>query len=293
MRHRIKTADDLAWLLDHTRAFQGGQVTDLHVKKHRLFDENSGREVSAGTTITASIRYEVAGRGETGPYALTRFARLTMLGATDFSIFEQDGRDCSHIGAIQAEASAGRLRFWFDLHGEVYVVCDEALIEEASRPGASRPIRAGMSEWSFQARRGPLPTADWVLEHLDRAGLPCAWRTAKRTPGAHPTQRWAGELRPAMRLPFPDEDEGARACVSVRAFGPLDGYAFVISLRAPQPHEGGTSRLFLALADLVAQHFEGLCVTGDQIMEGDEWLGARQAAAELEREGEELGRDRG
>src|SRR5437867_10158396 len=83
MIRRIKTAEDLAWLLAHTHAFQGGQVTDLHVRKHRLFDEASGREITAGTTIIAVIRYELAVRGFDRFYAVTRVAKLTMTGRSE------------------------------------------------------------------------------------------------------------------------------------------------------------------------------------------------------------------
>ena len=57
IRH-IRTAEDLAWLLDHSDAFQGGQLLELHVHKQRLFDESSGREIVAGTVLSAVIRYE-------------------------------------------------------------------------------------------------------------------------------------------------------------------------------------------------------------------------------------------
>ncbi|MFQ5932601.1 MAG: hypothetical protein ACE5MM_09345, partial [Nitrospiraceae bacterium] len=167
MVRRIRTAQDLAWLLDHTHAFQGGQLTDLHVHKQRLFDEASCREIVAGTTLTAVIRYERPVREYDGLYAVTRVAKLTMMGVTDFSVFEQEGADCSEIGVIHAEVSGRRLRFWFDPHGELYVICDEAEIEEVSRPCAARPLRDGMSEWTFQAPTGELPAVSWFLDRLD------------------------------------------------------------------------------------------------------------------------------
>ncbi len=79
MRHSIRNAEELAWLLAHTHGFRGGYVTDVHVSKRRLFDEESGCDVLAGTTVTTVIRYHVRG--------VTRVARLTMFGVTDFSIF--------------------------------------------------------------------------------------------------------------------------------------------------------------------------------------------------------------
>ncbi len=268
MRRRIKSPEDLAWLLDHTHAFQGGHVTDLHVHKQRLFDESTGREVTAGTTITAMIRYELAIRGSEGLYAVTRVARLTMFGVTDFSIFEQEGADFSEIGVTHAEASEGRLRFWFDPHGELYVICDEAAIEEVSRPGSSRPLRSGMTEWTFQAHSERLPPVTWILQHLDRAGLPCAWRAIKHSAPTHPALRWEGYLVLAS-----DDHSSRSSGVNVQAYGPLDHGGFGITLRASDPHEERTARLLVVLADIIARSFAGTCCAGNQIMERDEWLG--------------------
>lgn len=267
MRHRIKTADDLAWLLEHTHAFHGGHVTDLYIRKQRLFDEATAREVTAGTTITAIIRYQLTVRGSHGRYLLTRVAKLTLMGATDFSIFEQDGADCSELTMIQAEASGGRLRFWFDPCGELYVICDEAELEEVSTPGLSRPVLTDITEWTFQAPVGKLPAVAWFLEHLDRAGLPCAWRAIKRSATSHRMLRWEGHLVPTSVHSSP------RGGVHVQAYGPLDGCDFVITLRASDPHEGMTGRLLAALADLIARSFTGSCLAGNQIVEGREWLG--------------------
>src|SRR5574341_1798003 len=122
VKYRIKTAEDLAWLMEHTRGFRGGQVLELHVQKRRVFDEASGRDVDAGTVVGAAIRYDRTLRRTEGLYAVTRVARLTMTGVTDFSIFEQEGADFSEIGEAHAEASEGRLRFWFDPCGELYVI---------------------------------------------------------------------------------------------------------------------------------------------------------------------------
>lgn len=275
MKQRIKTADDIAWLLEHTHAFQGGQVTDLHLRKQRLFDEATGREITAGNTITAVIRYEVAVKGRSGLYALTRVARLTMVGATDFSIFEHEGADCAEIGTIHAEASGGRLRFWFDPHGELYVICDEALLEEVSTPVLSQPRRTGMTEWAFQAPAGALPNVDWFLEHLDRLGAPCAWRAGSRSASPHQTLRWEGRFIPADG-PRPAKGTAGQPPshgVFVQAHGPVDGCEFVLTLRAAHPQDSRTSRLFVTLADLIAGSFPGMCLIGDQLMQGSEWLG--------------------
>jgi hypothetical protein len=272
MLRRIKTPADLTWFLEHSHAFHGGRIQELTVRKQRLFDEASGRDIVAGTHLTAVIRYEVAVRGPKGLYAVTRVARLTMRGVTDLSIFEQEGADCSEIQTVHAEAVGGRLRFWFDPRGEFYVVCDEAELEEVSRPGQARPIRTGMSEWTFQARAGDLPTVEWLLTHLDRAGLPCAWRAVKRASRPHPALRWEGYLIPAAA-----RESESPAGLHVQLYGRLDDCDFGITLRAVDPHENGTDRLLVVLADIIARNFPGTCLSGDLIMERDEWLGEPNA----------------
>jgi hypothetical protein len=271
MIRNIRTAEDLVWLLNHTQAFPGGQITNLAVHKQRIFDEASGREITAGTAISTIIRYEVAIRGVEGLYSISRVAKLLMKGVTDFSIFEQEGADFSEISLLHAETSGGRLRFWFDPHGELYVICDEAELEEVSRPGSVRPIRTGMTEWTFQAEAGELPTIDWFLKHLDRAGAPCAWRMTKPKRPAHPAFRWAGLLLPASAQGLPRTGGG----VHIQTYGPLDGYRFGITLRASDPHEEDIGRLLMVLADIIARSFSGMCLAGHHIMERDEWLGGQ------------------
>src|SRR5581483_8726059 len=232
MSRRIKSPDDLQWLLRHTDGFRGGQVSDVHVHKQRLYDEPSGREVSVGTTVTIVIRYEHVPGGDP-MLGVSRVAKLSMRGVSDFSVFEQEGADFSEIGVLHAEASGGRLRFWFDPHGELYVICDEAEIEEVSRPASGLLVPRGRTEWTFQSVGGALPPVSWFLDGLDRAGLPCAWRAVKRTAG-HPLLRWEGVLLPAG-APAPPRGAG----VYVQAFGPLDGSAFGISLRASEDGKVG------------------------------------------------------
>jgi len=275
MIRRLHTSDDLVWLLHHTQAFAGGQITNLAVQKQRIFDDASGREITAGTAISTIIRYEIAVRGLEGLYSVSRVAKLVMKGVTDFSIFEQEGADFSEISQLHAETSGGRLRFWFDPHGELYVICDEAELEEVSRPGSVRPIRTGMTEWTFQAETGELPNIDWFLAQLDRAGFPCAWRVMKPTNPAHPAFRWAGLLLPAsaqkVRRP---------AGLHIQTYGPLDGYCFGITLRASDPHEEDLGRLLMVLADIIAGGFSGMCLAGHHIMERDEWLGGQNVGRE-------------
>ncbi len=272
MRCAIKTAEDLAWLMRHTHRFRGGQVSDLHVHKRRLYDECTGREVTAGTAITAVIRYDLSPRGGLGLHVVTRVAKLTMIGVTDFSIFEQEGADFSEIGETHAEASEGRLRFWFDPRGELYVICDEAELEEVSRPGPHRVVRNGMSEWTFQAAAGTPPAVAWFLDQLDQAGVPCAWRASKSSSLTHPALCWEGQLVPASA------QDNARTGVIVQAFGPLDGSGFGVTLRPLDPHEEGTARLLVALADLIARTYSGTCLAGSQVMAGEEWLEGHSAA---------------
>jgi hypothetical protein len=272
MSRRIKTTEDVAWLLEHTHAFKGGQVTDLHVHKQRLFDEVSGRDVTTGTVITAVIRYELVVRGGDCLYAVTRVAKLTMLGVTDFSIFQQEGADFSEIGVTHAEVADGRLRFWFDPRGELYVICDEAKIEEVSKPSEGRLVLRGMKEWTFQAQDGHVPTVAWVLEHLDRAGLPCAWRATKSHHHGHPAVRWQGNLVLASANSHPYVSG-----LQVQTFGPLDGAGFGITLRTPDPRQDGTGRLLIVLADIIARSFAGTCLCGNQVMEPEEWLEAQNS----------------
>jgi len=266
----IRTAEDLVWLLDHTQAFPGGQITNLAIQKQRVFDEASGREITAGTIISTIIRYEIAIRGVEGLYSVSRVAKLLMKGVSDFSIFEQEGADFSEINLLHAEIAGGRLRFWFDPHGELYVICEEAELEEVSRPGSVRPIRTGMTEWTFQAEAGELPDIDWILKRLDGVGVPCAWRMTKPSGPAHPAFRWAGLLLPASSHGLP-----RTAGVYIQTYGPLDGYRFGITLRASDPHEEALGRLLMVLADIIARGFSGLCLAGQHIMERDEWLGGQ------------------
>ena len=99
MKTPIKNVEDLRWLLGYTGGFRGGYVTDVQVSKRRLLDEASGREVPAGTTVTVVIRYHIR--------QMARVAKLTMTGVTDFSMFEQEGADCSTLGVIQTELTDG------------------------------------------------------------------------------------------------------------------------------------------------------------------------------------------
>jgi hypothetical protein len=78
--------------------------------------------------------------------------------------------------------------------------------------------------------------------------------------------QWEGHLVPSFH-------GVQRGSVHVQAYGPLDGCNFVITLRASDPQEGTTGRLLVTLADLIARNFAGTCLTGNQIVEGKEWLG--------------------
>jgi hypothetical protein len=278
MRHRIKTADELAWMMDHTGSLRGGQILDLHVHKRWVFDEATGRDMVVGTVIAVSIRYARPYRVGEGLFSVTRVAKLTLTGVSDFSIFEQDGAGISDIGEVHAEIADGRLRFWFDPCGELYVICEEAELEEVSRPRAVQPPRAGTTEWTFQAATGPLPSVQWFLDRLDRIGLPCVWREIKPEGRPHPARRWEG------RIVLAGEHCPGHAGVHVLAYGPLDDDRFGVTLRMLPPQEPMTMQLLMALADLIAGSFTGLCLAGNQVLEPDEWLAGQTLGRRMQAE---------
>lgn len=258
MTHVIQNAEDLRWLIGHTGGFRSGYVTDMQISKRRLFDEGSGREVPAGTTISVTIRYEVRG--------LVRVAKLTMTGVTDFSVFEQDGADCSSLGIIQTELSAGKLRFWFDPQGELYVVCDEAHLEEVAAPCVTARPTAELARWIFQGRTGQGPTIDRLLHELDQAGLPCMWRETNRSATAHPTVQWEGDL-----IPVGDARTSADSLMHVLAYGPLERQGFGLMLRVFGDQDQHMSRMLEVLADHITRQFPGDCLVGTTIIPGREW----------------------
>lgn len=258
MKHSLKNADDLRWLIGHTGGFRSGYVTDVQMSKRSLFDERSGREVPAGTTVSVTIRYETRG--------IVRVAKLTMTGVTDFSIFEQDGADCSALSIIQTEFSAGKLRFWFDPQGELYVVCDEAHLDEIAAPFVTADQAAEFARWTFQGRTAEGPTVQWLLDELDRAGLPCAWREAKRTVAIHPAVRWEGDL-----IPTDEATANGENLVHVLAYGPVEGQGFGLMLRTLGIHDRRMSKILEVLADQITRHFAGDCLVGTTIVPGREW----------------------
>jgi hypothetical protein len=159
MKYQIVNVEDVRWLLGHTGGFRGGYVTDVQVSKRWLLDEASGREVPAGTTVTVVIRYRIR--------QMARVAKLTMTGVTDFSMFEQEGADCLTLGMIQTEFTDGKLRFWFDPQGELYVVCEEAQLEEVAAPSLEPLSRSQVAQWTFQSGVPDWPTVTWLLAELD------------------------------------------------------------------------------------------------------------------------------
>ena len=58
----IANLDDLRWLMAHTGGFRSGYVTDVQMSKRRLFDETSGRDVLAGTTVLPEALADVAAK---------------------------------------------------------------------------------------------------------------------------------------------------------------------------------------------------------------------------------------
>ena len=259
MKCHVVNIEDVRWLLAHTGGFRGGYVTDVQVSKRRLLDEASGREVPAGTTVTVVIRY--------GTHQMSRVAKLTMTGVTDFSMFEQEGADCSTLGVIQAELNEGKLRFWFDPQGELYVVCDEAQLEEEVAAPSLEPLSLEqVAQWTFQSGMPDWPTITWLLAELDVAGVPCVWRATTSLPGRHTAIQWEGDLIPASM-------QGAATVAGVHCmlYGPLDGPGFGMVLRVRGVQDRRTGQVLSLLADLIARRFSGQCLVGNTIMSGEDW----------------------
>ena len=258
MKYPIKTLEDLQWFLAHTRGFSGGYVTDLHLSKRRLLDEETGREVLVGSVVTVVVRYQLHG--------VLRVSKLTLFGVTDFSVFEQEGADCSSLSCIQAELNEGQLRFWFDPQGELYVVCEEALLEEVSSPRGDAGMGGSAMQWMFQADAGDAPSVGWFLDALDRAGLPCIWKPA----GSHVDRSllacWQGYLIAAA-----SSDPLQSASVAIQAYGPLDGAGFGIRLSLHDTGGRQSERLFTAVTDVVTREFSGTCLVGQTVLSNDDW----------------------
>ncbi|MGZ9275071.1 MAG: hypothetical protein ACXW34_10040 [Nitrospira sp.] len=258
MTHTIKTMDDLRWFLMHTRGFRGGQVTDVHLSKRRIFDEGSGHDVLAGNTATVMVRYPAEG--------ILRIAKLTMQGVSDLSIFEQEGADSSFLGVIQVELNEGTFRFWFDPPGELYVVCEEAILEEVSLPQSDADMGGAVAQWTFQADCGEAPTVAWLLDQLDQAGAPCIWRAIGSRPAAHRAMCWEGELMAAV-----DVHAGPAAAIEVQIYGPIDGAGFGMRMRLHHLAARSGGRLLNLVTDLVTQSYAGTCLVGQTFLSHDEW----------------------
>ena len=258
MKQSIKSKEDVRWLLGHTGGFRGGYVTDVQVSKRRLLDEASGREVPAGTTVTVVVRYRI--------HQMVRVAKLTMTGVTDFSMFEQEGADCSTLGVIQVEVNDGTLRFWFDPQGELYVVCEEGLLEEVAAPSLEPLSLEPVAQWTFQSGMPDWPTVTWLLAELDVAGVPCTWRATAASSGRHSSIQWEGDLLPASMQGTVDATG-----VHCMLYGPLDGPGFGVVLRVRGVQDRRTGQVLSLLADLIAQRFSGQCLVGNTIIPGGEW----------------------
>jgi hypothetical protein len=272
MTHFIKSKEDLRWLMAHTGGFRGGYVTDVQVAKRRLLDEASGLEVPAGTTVTVVIRYRMR--------QMARVVKLTMTGVTDFSMFEQEGADCSTLGVIQAELNDGNLRFWFDPQGELYVVCEEAQLEEVAAPSLEPLSLQQVAQWTFQSAVPEWPTVTWFLAELDVAGVPCTWRAMTSAAGRHSSIQWEGDLLPVSM-------QGSEGITGVHCmlYGPLDGPGFGMVLRVRGAQDRRTGQVLSILADLITQRFSGQCLVGNTIIPGEEWqnwrsLGQQRGADE-------------
>jgi hypothetical protein len=272
MKHHVMNIDDVRWLLGHTGGFRGGYVTEVLVSKRRLLDEASGREVPAGTTVTVVIRYRSR--------QMARVAKLTMTGVTDFSMFEQEGADCSTLEVIQAELNDGKLRFWFDPQGELYVVCEEAQLEEVAAPNLEPVSLEQVAQWTFQSEMTDWPTITWLLAELDVAGVPCVWRAATSSFGRHPSIQWEGDLLPSSM-------QGAVNATGVHCmlYGPLDGTGFGVVLRVRGLQDRRTGQVLSLLADVIAQRFSGQCLVGNTIIPGGEWQNWKSFEQQREADG--------
>jgi hypothetical protein len=259
MKQRLKTKEDLRWLMGHTGGFSGGYVTDVQMSKRRLFDEGSAREVVAETVVTVVVRYSIRD--------MARVAKLTMTGVTDFSIFEQEGADCSTLGVIQTEHRGGKLRFWFDPQGELYAVCDEAVLEEVAMPLTEDHTREPIAQWTFQSPTADWPTVEWILEALDGVGFPCTWKQIKPSSGRRSVIQWEGTLVPAQGADV--LDQGA---VRIMLYGSLDGPGFGIVLHVAGMQGQTANRLLSCASDVIVRRFSGQCLVGDTIIPGGEWL---------------------
>ena len=258
MQHTIKTVEDLRWLIAHTGGFSGGYVTDVQMSKRRLFDEETGCDVLADTTVSVTVRYLVRG--------VVRVAKLKMTGVTDFSVFEQEGADCSSLGVIHAEHSAGRLRFWFDPQGELYIVCEEAHLEEVATPALETQPIADLARWTFQGHTVDGPSMEWLLAELDQAGMPCTWRLAKKRRVADSVVRWEGDL-----IPSGESADGPLHSVRVMAYRALDGEGFGMVLRVLGAQDRRGCQVLTILADQITQRYAGTCLVGTTIIPGREW----------------------
>ena len=259
MQVPIRNVEDLRWLIGHTGGFRGGYVTDVQMSKRRLYDEGSARDILADTVVTVVVRYCLR--------QMERVAKLTMTGVTDFSIFEQEGADCSRLGVIQAECTAGKLRFWFDPQGELYVVCDEAQIEEVAMPSSDDRSREPVARWTFQSSTAEWPTMEWLLDALDRAGMPCTWKKIKSPSEPRSIVQWEGTLMPAQGA-----DAIEQAAVYVALYGPLEGPGFGMVLHVNGSQGATANRLLEFVSDMIVRSFTGQCLIGNTIIPGGDWL---------------------
>lgn len=264
MNHSLKTLDDLRWFLLHTQGFRGGQVAEVHLSRRRVFDEESGRDVPAGNTVTVVVRYHLLG--------VLRIAKLTMQSVSDLSIFEQDGADRASLGVMQVELTEGKLRFWFDPQGEFYVVCEEASFEEVSLPPCEGDLEGTVTQWVFQADSGEVPTVAWLLDRLDRAGIPCSWRETGPKTAVRRGMCWEGELAAVI-----EEDLGLAATVVVRAYGPIDGAGFGMHVRLGRSDVRSSRRLLSLVSDVVTGCFPGTCLAGEGMFSQEGWPNRRSS----------------
>jgi hypothetical protein len=257
MTHTIKSAEDLRWFMTHTQGFRDGHVTDVHVSKRRIFDERSGQDVLAGSTATVVVRYSVQDR--------RRVARLLMQGVSDLCIFEQDGADCSLLGTIQVELSEGRFRFWFDPQGKLYVVCEEALLEEIILP-QDETSSAALKQWTFRGESDETPSLEWLLDQLDQAGLPCAWKASRIGGGTCGLLCLEGQLVTANE---DVTDHGG--AVAVQVYRHVGQTGFTMRVRLVHREHRAETRLLNAVAQIVTRAFPGARLVEEAGLPHGQW----------------------
>ena len=121
----------------------------------------------------------------------------------------------------------GKLRFWFDPQGDLYVVCEEAMLEEVSLPHSDGDLGGAVAQWTFQADSGEAPTVAWLLDSWIRRERPVSGERSHQRPAAHQRCVGRGSWWPQpMQMPVRPQR------LAVQTYGPIDGAGFGIALQS-------------------------------------------------------------